>query len=161
MLLVVIFIIIVLLLIGIFFIIILGISIDRFIKGDKTVGYFFLGIFLFFMVFAVFLLLNKNTLKQSFTSNEAKEILKKEKVILNDSISVKSHKYENDLYFYRLQFKIEISDNDYKRLLNKGLHEKYILQDYTKEGMQTHDTLKISLSGNILSFYKARYDTNN
>lgn len=83
-------------------------------------------------------------------------------LFLGLSIHAQSKKYENDLYFYRLQFKIEISDNDYKRLSNKGLHEKYILQDYTKEGIQIHDTLKISITkDNILHFYKCQYDTNN
>lgn len=153
---------IVLFLIGVFFIFVLGVSANSFIKGDKTVSYFFLSVFLFFGAFAGLLLLNKNTPTQSFTNDEVKEILRKEKIILNDSILVRSHKYENDLYFYRLQFKVEISDNDYKRLSNKGLHEEYILQDYTKEGIQIHDTLKINITkDNILHFYKCQYDTNN
>lgn len=152
---------IVLLLIGVFLIFVLGVSVNGFIRGDRTVGYFFLCIFLFFTIFAAFLLLTKKENKQTLTVDEAKEILKKEKIILEDTISVVNFKYENDLYFYRHQFKIKISDNDYKRLSNKGLHEEYILQDYTKEGVNIHDTLKIKLSPNALHFYKAQYDTNN
>ncbi|MXS72538.1 hypothetical protein GSF70_15085 [Flavobacteriaceae bacterium W22] len=161
MLFVAIFIIILLLLTGIFFIFLLVISIRGFMKGDKSVGYFFLIVFLVFTLLLGYFLVTQKENKQILTHHEAKEILKREKIILKDSISILNYKYENDLYFYRLQFDVKISNNDYQFYSNKGLKD-HIIQDYTKEEIQIHDTIKIHITNDkILHFYKCHFDTNN
>lgn len=158
---------IIILFVVLFFISLLVISITAFVKGNKSLGYTFLTMFLVVMLFLGYLFLSKSNFKNDgsingLTSNEAKDILRKEKIILNDSVSMISHKYENDLYFYRLQFSVKISTDDYMKISNGELERDFIFQDLTKEEQQIHDTLKINLTKDkILHFYKCQYDTNN
>lgn len=155
-------------LIGIF--ILFRISYKQFRKGDKINGYVFLtlGIIIVSLPFLLFGAMfysfekQKNAPKPLMKNSEIVQHLKNENIILNDSFKIVSSKIENDLVFYKTDFKLILSDKDFATLKKDKFKGDSVISVTQNPAMMIHDTLQMKLTKhNILQFYKSHYDANN
>ena len=78
---------------------------------------------------------------------------------LKNDFTVIDSNAQSDLYYFRNEFKLKISEEDYKRLKK---NKSDTLKNIAKKNGLTYDTIKIILTKEKnLDFYRSQHDFNN
>lgn len=103
--------------------------------------------------------MEESTQPGSMSNSEISTALKQEKIYLKNKFTVIDGKGQNDLYFFRTEFKIKLSEEDYNSLKKKNTDT---LKNIAEKHELTYDTIKIRLAKDkILYFYRSQHDFNN
>lgn len=108
----------------------------------------------FFLIF--FWAMSEIPKPRTLYKREITKMLKQENIKVNDDFTVLESKNEEDLYFYRTQFKIELSEKDFSRL---NISENDTLKNVKRKNGSISDTiLIIRKKDNVLDFYKSQFN---
>ncbi len=143
----------------IFEVIFLILTIISFAKKKKANGFIFLSftIIIPFILFLMYIGFTGIIEPRTLGKSEIISALEKEKIIIDNDFEIINSKNEEDLYFYRTQFKIKLSNSQFEKMPKNDT-----LKNFTSKNNAIFDTIRIILSENqVLDFYKSNHDFNN
>jgi|GEM_PF-3553857 len=132
-----------------------------FVKRKNVLGFTFIGLLLIIpaVLYLFFLAIEESTKPTTLSESEIKTALERMNINLKNDFTVIESNGQSDLYYFRNEFKLKISDDDYKKL-KKSKNDT--LKNVTKKNGLTYDTIKIILTNDkILDFYRSQHDFNN
>lgn len=136
-------------------------SIVFFVKKKKLLGFIFFGLVLFIPLTLYLLSIGiEESTKPTFLSkSEIKTALDLQNIRLKNNFTAINSEGQSDLYFFRNEFKLKISEEDYNNLRKNNSDT---LKNITKKNGLTYDTIKIIITKDkILDFYRSQHDFNN
>ena len=137
------------------------IAILLFAHKQRFFGFFFIFLTLLipFTLYMFTMTFEESTKTTSLTESEVKTALKLQNIELKKKFTVLNSSVQSDLNYFRNEFTLKISEEDYKNL-NKNKIDT--LKNISTKKDLTYDTIKIIVSKNkILYFYRSQHDFNN
>lgn len=142
-------------------IVFLVLSIVFFVKQKKILGFIFLGLLLFvpLSLYILFLGIVESTKPSSMSEYEINSALKYQNIKLKNDFEILSSEGQSDLTYFRNEFKLKLSEEDYKIMSNE---KSDTLVNIKKKNGLTYDTIKIIINKDrVLDFYRSQHDFNN
>ncbi len=136
-------------------------AIISFFKRKILLGFSFVGLIILIptILYLISLALEESTKPTSLSKFEIKTALSLVNIKLKNDFTVIDSNAQSDLYYFRNEFKLKISEEDYKRLKK---NKSDTLKNIAKKNGLTYDTIKIILTKEKnLDFYRSQHDFNN
>ena len=136
-------------------------AIISFFKRKILLGFSFVGLIILIptILYLISLALEESTKPTSLSKFEIKTALSLVNIKLKNDFTVINSNAQSDLYYFRNEFKLKISEEDYKRLKK---NKSDTLKNIAKKNGLTYDTIKIILTKEKnLDFYRSQHDFNN
>ena len=136
-------------------------EIISFFKRKILLGFSFVGLIILIptILYLISLALEESTKPTSLSKFEIKTALSLVNIKLKNDFTVINSNAQSDLYYFRNEFKLKISEEDYKRLKK---NKSDTLKNIAKKNGLTYDTIKIILTKEKnLDFYRSQHDFNN
>ena len=136
-------------------------AIISFFKRKILLGFSFVGLIILIptILYLISLALEESTKPTSLSKFEIKTALSLVNINLKNDFTVIDSNAQSDLYYFRNEFKLKISEEDYKRLKK---NKSDTLKNIAKKNGLTYDTIKIILTKEKnLDFYRSQHDFNN
>ena len=136
-------------------------AIISFFKRKILLGFSFVGLIILIptILYLISLAFEESTKPTSLSKFEIKTALSLVNINLKNDFTVIDSNAQSDLYYFRNEFKLKISEEDYKRLKK---NKSDTLKNIAKKNGLTYDTIKIILTKEKnLDFYRSQHDFNN
>ena len=136
-------------------------AIISFFKRKILLGFSFVGLIILIptILYLISLALEESTKPTSLSKFEIKTALSLVNIKLKNDFTVIDSNAQSDLYYFRNEFKLKISEEDYKRLKK---NKSDTLKNIAKKNGLTYDTIKIILTKEKnLDFYRSQHVFNN